>query len=150
MLSTVSEEVERALAKLGNAEVTERERSKIKESKNLQLYFRTRMSPHLFTGGKVEGEQGASITTGNIVQIGPESVSKLKVVVIEGDFNEESHDDWTKKHFENHEVQEREGNRPLLTGDMQVILTEGVGTLLDEITFTDNSSWIRSRKFRLG
>jgi len=36
-----------------------------------------------------------------------------------------------------------------LTGDLQVTLKEGVGTLGD-FTFTDNSSWIRSRKFRLG
>lgn len=46
-------------------------------------------------------------------------------------------------------VKEREGKRPLLTGDLQVTLKEGVGTL-GELTFTDNSSWIRSRKFRLG
>ena len=87
--------------------------------------------------------------TGNVVQSGPESVAKLNVVVLEGDFNEEADDDWTKEHFESHEVKEREGKRPLLTGDLQVILKEGVGTLGD-LTFTDNSSWIRSRKFRLG
>jgi Calmodulin binding protein-like len=32
---------------------------------------------------------------------------------------------------------------------MKVALKEGVGTL-GELIFTDNSSWIRSRKFRLG
>lgn len=114
------------------------------------------MPPHLFTGGKVEGEQGGSIhivlldpITGQVVQNGPESGAKLTVVVLEGDFNEESDDEWTKEHFESHEVKEREGKRPLLTGDLQVTLKEGVGTLGD-LTFTDNSSWIRSRKFRLG
>ncbi|CBI18672.3 unnamed protein product, partial [Vitis vinifera] len=124
--------------------------------KNLQLHFKTRMPPHLFTGGKVEGEQGASILvvlldvdTSSVVQTGPESAAKLNVVVLEGDFNEESDDDWTKEHFESHEVKEREGKRPLLTGDLQVTLKEGIGTLGD-LTFTDNSSWIRSRKFRLG
>ncbi|KAL7190903.1 hypothetical protein ACSBR2_023053 [Camellia fascicularis] len=114
------------------------------------------MPPHLFTGGKVEGEQGAAVhvvlldaSTGNVVQTGPESAAKLNVVVLEGDFNEEADDDWTKEHFESHEVKEREGKRPLLTGDLQLSLKEGVGTLGD-IIFTDNSSWIRSRKFRLG
>ncbi|KAL6973885.1 Calmodulin-binding protein 60 E [Sarracenia purpurea var. burkii] len=113
------------------------------------------MPPHLFTGGKVEGEQGANIhvvlldaSTGNVVQTGPESAAKLNVLVLEGDFSEEADDDWTQEHFECHEVKEREGKRPLLTGDLQVSLKEGVGTLGD-ITFTDNSSWIRSRKFRL-
>ncbi|XP_027354024.1 calmodulin-binding protein 60 F-like isoform X1 [Abrus precatorius] len=155
----VSEEVERALAKLGHAKLVERSsppRIEGPGAKNLQLHFRTRMPPHLFTGGKVDGEQGAAIhvvlldpNTGNVVQVGPESVAKLNVVVLEGDFNEEVDDDWTKEHFESHEVKEREGKRPLLTGDLQVSLKEGVGTLGD-LTFTDNSSWIRSRKFRLG
>ncbi|XP_020222160.1 calmodulin-binding protein 60 E isoform X1 [Cajanus cajan] len=155
----VSEEVERALAKMGHAKLAERSPPPRLEGpgpKNLQLHFRTRMPPHLFTGGKVEGEQGSAIhivlmdpNTGSVVQVGPESVAKLNVVVLEGDFNEEVDDDWTKEHFESHEVKEREGKRPLLTGDLQVSLKEGVGTLGD-LTFTDNSSWIRSRKFRLG
>lgn len=155
----VSEEVERALAKLDHAKLAERSsppRIEAAGEKNMQLHFRTRMPPHLFTGGKVEGEQGAAIhvilldpNTGNVVQVGPESVAKLNVVVLEGDFNEEADEDWTKDHFESHEVKEREGKRPLLTGDLQVSLKEGVGTLGD-LSFTDNSSWIRSRKFRLG
>ncbi|KAH7860294.1 hypothetical protein Vadar_011740 [Vaccinium darrowii] len=155
----VSEEVERALTKLGHSKLAGRSsppRIQGPEGKNLQLHFKTRMPPHLFTGGRVEGEQGAAVhvvlldaTTGNVVQFGPESAAKLSVVVLEGDFNEETEEDWTKDHFETHEVKEREGKRPLLTGDLQVILKEGVGTLGD-MTFTDNSSWTRSRKFRLG
>lgn len=114
------------------------------------------MSLPLFTGGKVEGEQGAAIhivlfdaNTGHVVTSGPEASVKLDVVVLEGDFNNEDDEDWTQEEFESHVVKEREGKRPLLTGDLQVTLKEGVGTL-GELTFTDNSSWIRSRKFRLG
>ncbi|XP_028071619.1 calmodulin-binding protein 60 D-like, partial [Camellia sinensis] len=80
---------------------------------------------------------------------GPESTIKLDVVVLEGDFNNEDDEGWTEEEFESHVVKEREGKRPLLTGDLQVTLKEGVGTL-GELTFTDNSSWIRSKKFRLG
>ncbi|XP_022732022.1 calmodulin-binding protein 60 E-like [Durio zibethinus] len=155
----VSEELERALTRIGNAKLTGRcspLRIQNAEGRNLQLHFRTRMPPHLFTGGKVEGEQGAAIhvvlldvISGTVVQTGSESAAKLNVVVLEGDFNEEADEDWTQEQFENYEVKEREGKRPLLTGELQVILKEGVGTLGD-LTFTDNSSWIRSRKFRLG
>lgn len=154
----VSEEVERALTKLGHAKLPARSSPPriCPVGKNLQLHFKTRMPPHLFTLGKVEGEQGAAIhivlvdtNTGRVAEEGPESTAKLNVVVLEGDFNDENDDDWTKDHFENHEVKEREGKRPLLTGDLQVVLKEGVGTL-GELCFTDNSSWIRSRKFRLG
>lgn len=87
--------------------------------------------------------------TGHVVTSGPESSAKLEVVVLEGDFNNEDNDDWTEEEFDSHVVKEREGKRPLLTGDLYVSLKEGVGTL-GEFTFTDDSSWIRSRKFRLG
>ncbi|GMP62237.1 hypothetical protein CsSME_00024415 [Camellia sinensis var. sinensis] len=126
------------------------------DGRNLQLHFRSRLSLPLFTGGKVEGEQGAAIhivlldvNTGYVVTSGPESTIKLDVAVLEGDFNNEDDEGWTEEEFESHVVKEREGKRPLLTGDLQVTLKEGVGTL-GELTFTDNSSWIRSRKFRLG
>ncbi|KAG4186123.1 hypothetical protein ERO13_A08G022900v2 [Gossypium hirsutum] len=155
----VSEEVERALAKLGPPRLSGRSSPKKIEGpdgRSLQLHFRSRLSLPLFTGGKVEGEQGAAIhivlvdsKTGHVVTTVPEASVKLDVVVLEGDFNNEDDEDWTQEEFESHVVKEREGKRPLLTGDLQVILKEGVGTLGD-LTFTDNSSWIRSRKFRLG
>ncbi|KQJ99922.1 calmodulin-binding protein 60 B isoform X1 [Brachypodium distachyon] len=155
----VSEEVERALAKLGPARIEGRSSPKRIEGpdgKNLQLQFRSRLSLPLFTGGKVEGEQGAAIhvvlldtNTGCVVTSGPESFAKLDVLVLEGDFNKEEDEDWTEEEFESHIVKEREGKRPLLHGDLQVTLKEGVGTI-GELIFTDNSSWIRSRKFRLG
>lgn len=114
------------------------------------------MSLPLFTGGKVEGEQGAAIhivlvdgNTRRVATSGPEASAKLDIVVLEGDFNNEDDEGWTQEEFESHVVKEREGKRPLLTGDLQVTLKEGVGSLGD-LTFTDNSSWIRSRKFRLG
>ncbi|XP_021648513.1 calmodulin-binding protein 60 B isoform X2 [Hevea brasiliensis] len=155
----VSEEVERALAKLGPPRISGRSSPKRIEGPdggNLQLQFRSRLSLPLFTGGKVEGEQGAAIhivlldaNSGVVVTSGPEASVKLDVVVLEGDFNNEDDEDWNQEEFESHVVKEREGKRPLLTGDLQVTLKEGVGTL-GELTFTDNSSWIRSRKFRLG
>ncbi|KAK8524423.1 hypothetical protein V6N13_015445 [Hibiscus sabdariffa] len=157
----VSEEVERALAKLGPAKLHAKSSSSPKrikghDGRNLQLQFKSKLSLPLFTGGKVEGEQGGAIhivlidaNTGHVVTCGPESSAKLDVVVLEGDFNNEDDDNWTREDFDSHVVKEREGKRPLLTGDLQVILKEGVGTL-GELTLTDNSSWIRSRKFRLG
>ncbi|KAK8551565.1 hypothetical protein V6N12_040199 [Hibiscus sabdariffa] len=159
----VSEEVDRALAKLDSAKFSAncQCRSSPKwiegpDGRNLQLHFKSRLSLPLFTGGKVEGEQGAVIhvvlvdaNTGHVVTCGPESVAKLDVVVLEGDFNNEDDDNWTEEEFDSHIVKEREGKRPLLTGELQIMLKDGIGTL-GELTFTDNSSWIRSRKFRLG
>ncbi|KAL8228176.1 hypothetical protein R6Q57_015760 [Mikania cordata] len=156
----VSEEVERALAKMGperpNGRVSSPKRIEGPDGRDLQLHFRSKLSLPLFTGGKVEGERGAAIhvvlidaNTGHVVTSGPESSIKLDIVVLEGDFNNEDEEGWTQEEFETHMVKEREGKRPLLSGELQVVLKEGVGTL-GELTFTDNSSWIRSRKFRLG
>ncbi|EES06372.1 hypothetical protein BDA96_04G068400 [Sorghum bicolor] len=155
----VSEEVERALVRLGPAAIGGRSSPKRIEGpdgRTLQLQFRTRLSLPLFTGGKVEGEQGAVIHvvlldagTGCVVSSGPESSAKLDIVVLEGDFNNKDEEGWTGEEFDSHVVKEREGKRPILTGDLQVTLKEGVGTT-GELTFIDNSSWIRSRKFRLG
>ncbi|KAM6585042.1 hypothetical protein CsatB_012044 [Cannabis sativa] len=158
----VSEEVERALAKLCPAKLNGRNprssprRIEGPDGRNLQLRFKSKLSLPLFTGGKVEGEQGTAIhivlidaTTGQIVSSGPESSVRLDIIVLEGDFSNEEDENWTEEEFEGHVVKEREGKRPLLTGDLQITLKEGVGTL-GELTFTDNSSWIRSRKFRLG
>ena len=121
----------------------------------LRLTLSRKLSLPLFTGGKVEGDQGLPIhivledtITGGIVTTGPASSAKLQVVVLDGDFGNDE-DEWTAEDFENNVVKEREGKRPLLTGDLTVTLKEGVGTL-GELAFTDNSSWIRSRKFRLG
>ncbi|KAL2636091.1 hypothetical protein R1flu_007570 [Riccia fluitans] len=155
----VGEEVERVLAKMMPAKVGLRSSPKTiqgSDARSLRLQFRNKLSLPLFTGSKVEGEQGSAIhvvlhdsSTGQVVTSGPEASAKLEVVVLEGDFSADDEEDWPLEDFENHEVRERDGKRPLLTGDLSVTLKEGVGTL-GELTFTDNSSWIRSRKFRLG
>lgn len=126
------------------------------DQRSLRLQFRNKLALPLFTGSKVEGEQGSAIhvvlqdsNSGQVVSSGPEASAKLEIVVLEGDFGADDEDNWPQDEFENAEVRERDGKRPLLTGDLNVTLKDGVGTL-GELTFTDNSSWIRSRKFRLG
>ncbi|XP_002987748.2 calmodulin-binding protein 60 B [Selaginella moellendorffii] len=156
----VGEEVERALSKFPSSKLGLKASPPKKipgpNDKMLRLQFRNKLALPLFTGSKVEGEQGSSIhvvlqdaATGQVVTTGPEASAKLDIVVLEGDFSVDDEDDWTQEEFENHVVKEREGKRPLLTGEAHLTLKEGVGAL-GELTFTDNSSWIRSRKFRLG
>ncbi|GLJ36726.1 hypothetical protein SUGI_0739290 [Cryptomeria japonica] len=153
----VNEEVERALEK----HVSTKSQSSTRQiggyaSQNLQLRFRNRLSLPIFTGSRIEGEQCNFIqvvlidaTTGQIVTEGPESSMKVEIVVLEGDFEGDEEVGWTEEDFDNHVVREREGKRPLLAGELIINLKEGVG-VLGELTFTDNSSWIRSRKFKLG
>ncbi|MCO5576816.1 hypothetical protein L7F22_030636 [Adiantum nelumboides] len=156
----VSEEVERVIAKyLPPAKLGSRLPSKQLQglgSTSLCLQFQNKLALPLYTGSRVEGENGNSIRvswqdalTGEAVIMDDESLMKLDVVVLEGDFSNDEEEGWTYEDFENHVVKERDGKRPLLTGDLTISLKEGIGTL-GELIFTDNSSWIRSRKFKLG
>lgn len=113
------------------------------------------MSLPVFTGARIEGRDGSNLMValidtlnGEIVDTGPQSSSKVEIVVLEGDF-EGGGDNHTIEEFKNNIVREREGKKPLLTGDTFVNLKEGIG-VVGEISFTDNSSWTRSRRFRLG
>lgn len=124
--------------------------------RKLRLHFQSKLPNKIFTGTKVVGEGGAEIrvvlidmSTGYVVGSGPESCARLLVVVLKGDFNNEDDGDWPWEEFERHVMKEREGKGPLLTGDLKVSLKGGVGSL-GKFTFTDNSRWTPSGKFRIG
>ncbi|XP_021733683.1 calmodulin-binding protein 60 A-like isoform X1 [Chenopodium quinoa] len=126
------------------------------ESRNLQLKFLSTLSLPVFTGTRIEGEDGSAIkvvlidaATDEVVQYANESSAKVEIVVLEGDFDGDEGENWTIEEFKNNIVREREGKKPLLTGDVNVYLKEGIGSV-GEISFRDNSSWTRSRRFRLG
>ncbi|KAK2632079.1 hypothetical protein EUGRSUZ_L02022 [Eucalyptus grandis] len=126
------------------------------DARNLQLQVQTKLSVSTFTGKKLEGKGGARITvalidanTRDVITSGPGSSIKLDIVVLEGDFNKEDEDNWAQEEFEKFMVKERQGKAPLLIGNLLVTLKGGVGEL-GELIFTDNSSWTRSKKFRIG
>lgn len=110
----------------------------------------------MFTGTRIEGEDSSCISvvlvdslTGQRVTSGPESTLKVEIVVLEGDFEGNEQGNWTFEEFKSNIVKERDGKRSLLTGDIFLDLIQGIG-VVGELSFTDNSSWTRSRKFRLG
>ncbi|KAJ4960681.1 hypothetical protein NE237_020591 [Protea cynaroides] len=74
---------------------------------------------------------------------------KVELVVLDGDFPSNDSGKWSTEQFNNKIVRERTGKRPLLTGDVNVTVRDGIA-IISDLFFTDNSSWIRSRKFRLG
>ncbi|XP_010268064.1 PREDICTED: calmodulin-binding protein 60 D-like isoform X2 [Nelumbo nucifera] len=125
-------------------------------SRGWQLHFINRLPGTLFTGSRIEAENGEPLkivivdaSSKSITTYGPLSSIKIEILVLDGDFGADEEEDWTEKEFDNSVIREREGKRPLVTGDLVITMKDGVG-LLGEIAFTDNSSWIRSRKFRLG
>ncbi|KAL9439259.1 hypothetical protein AB3S75_024839 [Citrus x aurantiifolia] len=152
----VKEEVELALKKhLANMKRNSEKEVHFPESRSLQLQFLNNLSLPVFTGARIEGDDSSikvalvDTLTGQIVTSGSESSAKVEIVVLEGDFDGDESDNWTIEDFKNNIVREREGKKPLLTGDAFLTLKEGIGSV-GEISFTDNSSWTRSRRFRLG
>lgn len=75
---------------------------------------------------------------------------KVEIVVISGDFPSTDRDAWSVDEFNSKIIKERLGRRPLITKDVSYTIRNENSVTLGELEFTDNSSWIRSRKFRLG
>ncbi|XVF57566.1 hypothetical protein PTKIN_Ptkin06aG0215900 [Pterospermum kingtungense] len=155
--SWVREEVERAILSSfhpsSRSSVNQIEASR---ERSLRLQFVDKLPSTIFTGSKVEAEDGNPIRiilvdpiSQSIVSSGSLSSIKIEILVLNGDFAADEREDWTEDEFNANVLREREGKRPLVTGDLNVTLVDGVGTV-DNVIFTDNSSWIRSRKFRLG
>ncbi|KAF7806118.1 calmodulin-binding protein 60 A isoform X1 [Senna tora] len=152
----VKEEVELALRRhLASLKQTCGKEIHVYESRSLQLQFENNISLPVFTGARIEGEDGSNLRIGlvdslkgEVVSSGPESSARVEIVVLEGDFEDEN-DIWVSEDFKNNIVREREGKKALLMGDVVLHLKDGVG-MVGEISFTDNSSWTRSRRFRLG
>ncbi|KGN63613.2 calmodulin-binding protein 60 A isoform X1 [Cucumis sativus] len=155
----VREEVELALGKyITNVQRNDGNDAKENYSSGprcFQLKFITDIFLPVFTGSRIEGRESSNLMvalvdtlTGEVVGAGPQSSAKVEIVVLEGDF-EGGGDNYTAEEFRNNIVREREGKKPLLTGETLVSLKDGIGSV-GEISFTDNSSWTRSRRFRLG
>lgn len=126
------------------------------EPRGWQLHFRNKLPNTLFTGNPIETEDGEPLQiviidsiSKRIVTTGPVSSIKVEILVLDGDFGSDSKEDWSEEDFNACVIRERDGKRPLVTGDLQITVKDGVG-YIGEITFTDNSSWTRSRTFRLG
>ncbi|KZV21719.1 hypothetical protein F511_02877 [Dorcoceras hygrometricum] len=116
------------------------------EATKVSLRFTERLSLPIFTGTKIVDIHNNPLQI--VVDNGGQYCScniRVEIVVLDGEFPGTNSDD-----FGRYIVKERTGKRPLIAGESKVItLWNGVGAVGD-IEFTDNSSWIRSRRFRLG
>ncbi|GAB2209748.1 hypothetical protein Droror1_Dr00026971 [Drosera rotundifolia] len=81
--------------------------------------------------------------------IAPPFPLKVEIVALEEKVPFDDKKTWTVEQYNSCIVKAREGRCPLLYGVMNYTMREGI-ILVGDIEFTDNSSWIRCRKFRLG
>ncbi|GMI99523.1 SAR Deficient 1 [Hibiscus trionum] len=169
MVNCLSTALEPVLRRVVNEEVERSLRNRIRffgrspslriqapEPSTLELIFPKALTVPIFTGSKIVDEERKQLrvmlvdTRGNqMVPVLFPSQIKVDIVVLDGDFPSVDGKSWSSEEFDRSIVRERTGRRPLLTGELAVTVRDGVG-LIGDIEFTDNSSWIRSRKFRIG
>ncbi|TYI09287.1 hypothetical protein ES332_A09G062200v1 [Gossypium tomentosum] len=126
------------------------------EPSTLKLIFPKALTLPIFTGSKIIDEESNQLQVALVDTRGDQRAPvllpnpiKVDIVVLDGDFPSGDRDNFTSEEFDRNIVRERTGKRPLLTGELSVTVRDGVASIGD-IEFTDNSSWIRSRKFRIG
>ncbi|KAI5441704.1 protein SAR DEFICIENT 1 [Lathyrus oleraceus] len=156
----VSEEVDKAIRKSFPCSINRSPSLSIQapndHQSTLQLSFNKRVPLKTFTGSRILDIEGNPmniilVEKTNNNQIVPTSLLypiKLEIVVLDGDFPLHEKENWTSEEFNKKIVKERSGKRPLLSGEMNLTMRDGIAAIGD-IEFTDNSSWIRSRKFRV-
>ncbi|KAI3964885.1 hypothetical protein MKX01_021781 [Papaver californicum] len=127
----------------------------VSRPRGFQLKFVNSLPKLHFTGARILAEGSAPLqvvildSDSNVVRSGPLSSLKIEIVALDGDFGTDEQEDWSEKEFDEAIKRAREGKRPLVIGEVCVNLNSGIG-LLSDITVTDNSSWVRSGKFKLG
>ncbi|CAL9117644.1 unnamed protein product, partial [Musa textilis] len=128
------------------------------EPSSLKLIFVNQPSQPIFSGGRIEDTENNPlqillVDTKKSVGVPPSSLLpsplRVELVALDGDFASGDEEDWTSHEFESKIVRERPGKRPLLVGDVNLTLTEGV-VLIHKLCLTDNSSWTKSGKFKIG
>ncbi|KAK4851394.1 hypothetical protein QYF36_014740 [Acer negundo] len=135
---------------------TSLDQAETSEGRGYQLRFANKLPSIIFTDNKIKDKSNESVKIVLVdtirkepVTSGPLSSIKIQILVLDGDFGCEAQENWTEQEFNAKVVHEREGKRPLLTGELNIMLRDGVG-IINDLSFTDNSIWIRCRKFRLG
>ncbi|CAN6714338.1 unnamed protein product [Malus baccata var. baccata] len=124
-------------------------------SSSLQLFFGKNPSPTVFTASKIADEEKNPL---QILVVDDQMVPitnlpypvKVEIVVLDGDFPTGDDDNWTEEEFENNILRQLTGRRrQLLAGEVRLTVRDGSATIGD-VELTESSSWIRSKKFRLG
>ncbi|XP_057459945.1 calmodulin-binding protein 60 A-like isoform X2 [Actinidia eriantha] len=126
------------------------------ESRNFQLKFLDKISVPVFTGTQIKGKGGTPIRvalvdaiTDQVVKYGPEASARVKIVVVEGDFDGDKRSNWTFEEFNNKIITEMGGKKSLITGHVYLDLKEGIG-FVGEISFKHKAKWMKRSEYKLG
>ncbi|KAB8116062.1 hypothetical protein EE612_057012, partial [Oryza sativa] len=123
-------------------------------SEPLRLQFVNSCSNDKYSTHKIEADDESPLQVAiydrnnKIVTSEPFSSMRVQIVAIDGDFDDDHKGQWTEKYFRSKIVPGRPQKRHLLSGKLYFRLQNGVGYL--NAKFQDNSSFVPSKKFKLG
>ncbi|KAK0600467.1 hypothetical protein LWI29_015311 [Acer saccharum] len=139
-----------------NPRITSLDQIKKSEEVGFQLLFDNKLPDKIYTKDKIRNASDGYVQiklidtiTREIINLGLYSSLEIEILVLDGDFGFEENENWTKMDFNVKIVHQREDKGPLVKGKQNIKLRGGVGTIQD-LSFSDNSSWIICKKFRLG
>lgn len=120
-----------------------------------KLIFLNEIAPTIFTNNQVRDENGEPIrvaicdaTTNETICTGILSSAQIELFVLDGEYG--SGQEENESELNKYVLSPRDGKRPLMVGNHQKLALEnGVG-LVKDLCITDNSSWIKNKKFRIG
>lgn len=124
-------------------------------SRPLQLRFLNSCKVDKYSKQKVEADDKTPLKVAiydhknEIITSEPFSSMRVHIVPIEGDFDNDHKGQWSEEYFRSKIVSGRPGKEPLLFGDLYIRLQDGVG-YLNTAKFQDNSSFVKSKRFKLG
>ncbi|XP_052194140.1 calmodulin-binding protein 60 B-like isoform X2 [Diospyros lotus] len=153
MRRVVREEVEKIVASFHHS--SSRSSFDPSQRRGFQLHFDGKLPVTLYTCSRIESEDRKPVkiviydASNKIISAGPPSSMKVEIVPLDGDFGANDQGEWTEQEFNAKILHARQGKRQLVTGKSVIRLRNGVG-YINNVSFTDNSRWIRNQKFRLG
>ncbi|KAG6590472.1 Calmodulin-binding protein 60 G, partial [Cucurbita argyrosperma subsp. sororia] len=119
-----------------------------------KLVFSNQPASTMFTNNEIKAENGEAVrveicdaTTNAIISTGPLSSAPIGLVLLDGDYDETNR---SLIEFNRNILSQRYEKRPLIVGsDIKLNLKSGVASI-KSVSITDNSSWMKSKKFRFG
>ncbi|PAN06604.1 hypothetical protein PAHAL_1G275600 [Panicum hallii] len=129
--------------------------SRQREIRKYQLKFVNKCCNDKYSRHDMTADDGSPIKVAiydhenRIITNGPLSSVLVKIVALDGEFNKENKEQWSENSFKTSIVHCRPGKQPLFANELYLRLENGVAHLCGA-KFQDNSSFVPSKKFRLG
>ncbi|CAD6250617.1 unnamed protein product [Miscanthus lutarioriparius] len=129
--------------------------SPLSEIRTHQLKFENKCCNDKYSRHDIMADDGTPIKVAiydkenRVITNGPLSSIQVKIVVLDGEFNKENKEQWNENSFKTSIVHCRPGKQPLFANELYLRLENGVAPLCG-VKFQDNSSFVPSKKFKLG